>query len=78
MSDNCGELLLKAVKCILTIIMDNLSIALILFLILFMIIALYRSTVGEMLGEKIGLMRGTGTRNQIEMFNKRVKKYQNI
>ena len=73
MSD-CVKKLSEATECIIQIIVDNLPIALIGFIVLFMIIAVYRSSPGQMFGQKLGISRGTGTRNQIEMFNKRVKK----
>ena len=55
-------------------IIDNLPLLLIVFIIIFIVVGVYQSSLSNVFGSSLGLSRGSGTRNQIEMFSKRGKK----
>lgn len=65
-SEDCSKIITKAVGCIMNKILDNLHIALIIFIILFLIIGVQQA---GLFSNVVGINRGSGTRNQIEMFN---------
>ena len=75
-SENCSQLLKKAFSCIMKIMLDNLHIVLIIFVLLFMMVGVYQT---GFFNNKSGINRGSGLRNQIEMFKnkKRGKKSKN-
>ena len=72
--EDCNTILKKAGECLGKMIIDHLPILLICFIILFIVGGVYQSRLSEIFGGSLGLSRGSGTRNQIEMFSKRGKK----
>lgn len=72
--EDCNTILAKAAGCLGKMIIDNLPLLLIVFIIIFIVVGVYQSSLSNVFGSSLGLSRGSGTRNQIEMFSKRGKK----
>ena len=73
--EDCNTILKKAVVCIMKILIDYLPLVFILFIVLFAIVGVYQSNPINMITSRFGISTGSGTRNQIEMFDKRVNNY---
>lgn len=73
-TEDCNTILAKAAGCLGKMIIDHLPIILIVFVFIFMVVGVYQSSLSNIFGGSLGLSRGSGTRNQIEMFSKRGKK----